>query len=329
MALPCRRVFSAWGCVAFGRLSDQGVNGLLRRMGLYRGMKLVPRLCRCCVVVCLTLGFSLSAFSQALENPLKDPHRKTSVDFEVELNVSPETLTKVVESVANDTVIRGAYVYRKESELDDAESAKSSNAFPGTPPTGKVFYKVKRGVLSPAGFPASSDMGVVTVRYVVQAVSPQRSKLKIDAVFVRNAPRDAFYSGGDVESAEYAEIMLQVKALEEAAHPKPRPLTAAGVADTAGLKNTLQQEQERLAESKGEEAKLQDRIKKLEFDTMGRVKSAGVPLKASAYDHSSTILTLQKSENVTVLTTTKYWYRIRTEKGDEGWIYYAFLEPLT
>lgn len=284
---------------------------------------------RCCAFVCLIFGVSHSAFSQALENPLKDPHRKTPVGFEVDLNVSPETLTKIVEGVANDTVIRGTYVYRKETELDDAESAKSSRAFPGTPPAGKVFYKEKSGVLSPAGFPGSSDMGVVTVRYVVQAVSPQRSRLKIDAVFVRNAPRDAFYSGGDIESAEYAEIMLQVRALEEAAHPKPRPLTAAGIADTVGLQNTLQQEQERLAESKAAEAKLQDRVKKLEFDTMGRVKSAGVPLKASAYDHSSTILTLQKGENVTVLTTTKYWYRIRTEKGDEGWIYYAFLEPLS
>jgi len=284
---------------------------------------------RYCVFALLILGQFPAAHSQDIQNPLKDPHRKTSVGFEVDLNVPPGTLMKVVEGVANDGVIRGTYVYRKDSALDDAESEKSSTAFPGAVPDGKVFYKAKRGVLSPADFPGSSDMGVVTVRYVVQPVSPQRSRLKIDAVFIRNAPKVAFYSDGSVETAEYAEIMLQVKALEDAAHPKPRPRTAAGLADTAGLQNSLQQEQERLAEAKAAEAKLQDRVKKLEFDTMGRVKSAGVPLKALAYDHSTTILTLPKGTNVTVLITTKYWYRIRTEKGDEGWIYYAFLEPLS
>jgi Bacterial SH3 domain len=300
-----------------------------RRIDIYRRAQWTWRACRWCVLACLICNYAPPAFPQALQNPIKDPHRKTSVGFEVDLNVSPETLAKVVEGVANDTVIRGTHVYSKESEIDEAESAKSSSAFPGTPPTGKVFYKVKSGVLAPEGFPGSGDMGVVAIRYVVQTISPQRARLKIDAVFVRNAPKDAFYSGGDVESAEYAEIMIQVRALEEAAHPKPRARTVASVADTAGLQNTLQLEQERLAESKAAEAKFQDRVKKLEFDTMGRVKSAGVPLKASAYDHSSTILKLQKGESVTVLTTTKYWYRIRTEKGDEGWIYYAFLEPLS
>jgi len=82
-------------------------------------------------------------------------------------------------------------------------------------------------------------------------------------------------------------------------------------------------------DAKATEQKLQDRVKKLQFDTMGLVKSTGVPLKASPYDHSSTILTLEKGASVTVLTTTKYWYRIRTAKGDQGWIYYVFLVPLS
>jgi Bacterial SH3 domain len=280
-------------------------------------------------LVVLAFGLSQAAYAQAIQNPLKNPHRKTSVGFEVDLNIPPDALTKIVEGVANDGVIRGAHEYAKDDDLDGAHLAKASSAFPGTPPAGKIFYKEKRDVLSPAGFPASSDMGIVTIRYVVETVSPQRSRLKIDAVFVRNAPKDSFYSGGDVESAEYSEIILQVKALDEAKHPKPRPRTTASVADLAGLQNTLQQEEDRLQEAKAQEAKLEDRVKKLQFDTMGRVKSSGVPLKAAAYDHSSTILTLDKGESVTVLTTTKYWYRIRTAKGDEGWIYYAFLEPMT
>jgi SH3-like domain-containing protein len=108
-----------------------------------------------------------------------------------------------------------------------------------------------------------------------------------------------------------------------------RPAQASPVQQSAGLQNTLAEERTRLADAKANEQKLQERVKKLQFDTMGRVKSAGVPLKASPYDHSSTILTLDKGASVTVLTTTKYWYRIRTPKGDEGWIYYVFLEPLS
>jgi hypothetical protein len=310
-------------------LMDQASKGLRGLLQTYLEAQQMRRAFRYGVFALLILGCRPTAFAQGFENPLKDPHRKTSVDFEVDLNVPPETLTKIVEGVANDTVIRGTYVYRKDAELDDAQMEKASDAFKGTPPAGKVFYKVKRGVLSPAGFPGSSDMGVVTVRYIVQTISPQRSRLKIDAVFVRSAPRDYFFSGGDVESAEYAEIMLQAKAREEAEHPKPRAPKPGSVADTVGLQNTLEQEEDRLSEVKAAESKLEDRVKKLQFDTMGRVKSAAVPLKALAYDHSTTILTLKKGDNVTVLVTTKYWYRIRTEKGDEGWIYYAFLEPLS
>jgi SH3-like domain-containing protein len=38
---------------------------------------------------------------------------------------------------------------------------------------------------------------------------------------------------------------------------------------------------------------------------------------------------LDRGEEVTVLTTTRYWYRVRSADGHEGWIYYMFLEPLS
>lgn len=258
-----------------------------------------------------------------------DPRRKNTVGFNVELNVAPETLTKIVKGVAGDTVIRGTFIYSKESEIYDADVATSSKAFLDPPGSGQVFYKIKTEALSPAHFPASNDIGTVTVRYIVETVSPQRARLRIDAIFIADAQKTRCPSDGSIETAEYAEIMTQLKALDPVTGARRRPAQVSTAQQSAGLQNTLAEEQTRLADAKAMEQKLQGRVKKLQFDTMGQVKSVGVPLKASPYDHSSTILTLDKGATVTVLTTTKYWYRIRTSKGDEGWIYYVFLEPIS
>jgi hypothetical protein len=258
-----------------------------------------------------------------------DPRRKATVGFSVDLDVAPETLTKVVKAVAGDTVIRGTFIYSRESEIDDADVATTSKAFLDAPGNGLVIYKIKAKALSPAHFPGSNDMGTVTVRYIVETVSPQRARLHIDAIFIQDAEKTRCPSDGTIETAEYAEIMTQLKALDPVTGARRRPAQASPVQQSAGLQNTLAEEQTRLADAKANEQKLQERIKKLQFDTMGRVKSVGVPLKTSPYDHSSTILMLDKGAAVTVLTTTKYWYRIRTPKGDEGWIYYVFLEPLS
>ncbi len=68
--------------------------------------------------------------------------------------------------------------------------------------------------MSPEHFPAANDIGTVTVRYVVETVNPHRAHLAIDAVFVTDAGHRLYASDGSVETAEYAEIMTQIKALE-------------------------------------------------------------------------------------------------------------------
>jgi hypothetical protein len=165
---------------------------------------------------------------------------------------------------------------------------------------------------------------------VVETVNPQRTHLAIDAVFVTDAGHYLYASDGSVETAEYAEIITQIKALDA---PKIRHHSSQSVAnpgqETVGLQNTLTDEQSRLADSKAAEKKLQEKVRQLQFNTQGRIRGQAVPLKASPYDHSTTVLSLDQGLTVTVLTTTKYWYRVRTAKGDEGWIYYVFLEPLS
>jgi SH3-like domain-containing protein len=84
-----------------------------------------------------------------------------------------------------------------------------------------------------------------------------------------------------------------------------------------------------LADANAAEQASEKRIERLKFNTQGQIKTEAVPLKVLPYNLSSTILTLAKGEAVTVLATSKYWYHIRTQKGEEGWIYYVFLGPLS
>lgn len=279
--------------------------------------------------ISLLLALSFAALPASAQI-YHDPHKKTTIGFSVDLNTPLDTVLQIVRAVASDSIIRGTSMYAKEIDLPDAEFAKSSAVLAAEPGPGQVFYKIRSKVLAPEHFPASSDMGTVTVRYVVETVNPERAHLAIDAVFVTDAGHRLYASDGSVETAEYAEIITQIKALEA---PKVRHHSAQAVAnpgkETLGLQSTLTDEQSRLAESRAVEKKLQDRVKQLEFNTQGRIRGQAVPLKASPYDHSTTVLSLEKGLTVTVLTTTKYWYRVRTAKGDEGWIYYVFLEPLS
>ena len=279
--------------------------------------------------ISLLLTFSFAALSASAQI-YHDPHKKTTIGFSVDLNTPPDTVLQIVKGVASDSIIRGTSMYAKEIDLPDAEFVKSSTVLAPESGAGQVFYKVRKKVLAPEHFPASSDMGTVTVRYVVETVNPQRAHLAIDAVFVTDAGHRLYASDGSIETAEYAEIITQIKALEapKVRHHNPQTVANPGQ-ETLGLQSTLNDEQSRLAESKAAEKKLQERVRQLEFNTLGRIRGQAVPLKASPYDHSTTVLSLEKGLTVTVLTTTKYWYRVRTAKGDEGWIYYAFLEPLS
>jgi hypothetical protein len=277
---------------------------------------------RLAVVVCLLSALTPISAAQIFH----DPRRKTTVGFAVDLELPADQLEIIVEQVIDDRTIRGSKIYARDSVIEDATAASTSNAFNDSIGKGKVFYKIREGALAPVNFPGSNDIGVVTVRYIVEPLTPQKTRLRIDAIFIAErglrCPSD-----GSVETAEYAEILALVKA-KTSPHASAPSSVKPAAAGTAGLETTLAQERERLEETKAALQKLQQREKQLEFNTMGLVKSPGVPLKASPYMHASTVVVLDKAEKVSVVATTKYWYRIRREHGEEGWLYYVFLEPL-
>jgi hypothetical protein len=289
------------------------VETCLRRAG--------ARFVHLCLAACF--AFATAAAAQIYH----DPRRKTTVGFEVELKAPAATITEIVKRVASDGYIRGTKMYAKKQDLEDAEFAASSKAFTEPVSNAQVFYKIRTKALSPVNFPGSNDMGTVTVRYVIEPVNPNLTRLRIDAIFISDVLRVRCPSDGSVETAEYAEIFNQFRELSE-------PKTAFGhsslvtKADTTGLEQTLSDEQARVDAVRGRVTHLEQQVKQLEFNTMGRVKSPGVPLKAWPYNRASTILVLDKAEVLTVVATTQYWYRVHRKEGEEGWVYFVFLEPL-
>jgi len=257
----------------------------------------------------------------------KNPRRDTSVGFTVDLPVPANRLAQAVARVVESGTIEGTYIYKGDTDVEDAVTATSSKAFTDNPGPGQVFYKVKFNALSPAHFPASNDMGTITVRYVVTPVNEQRSRLKIDALFVEDAERVRCFSDGSVEIAEYGTILDQIRSSIAPVHSM-NPSQVNTPDKSVSLQYDLTQERSMLQDAKAAQAKLDKELAQVQFDTQGRIKTDGIPLKADPYDHASTILSLPKGKVVTVLSTTRYWYRVRTEEGVEGWIYFLFLAPL-
>ena len=330
----------------------------------HRPLRRVP------AVWALILMFSTTCAAQGLQDTFHDPRRKVSTGFSVDLDYPADVVLTFVRNVANSSIIRGTKIYRKDKsdEIDGAEFATTSKVFTDTPASGQVLYKIKKDAIAPEHFPGSNGEGTIIVRYIVQPITPQRTRLLIDAVFFQESLRARYFSDGNVESAESKEIQTQLSAFtastnastrpvqaaaskEISARPaqttvpteaSPRPIQTAASAEasaqpvqpavaapnTAELQDALVREQGLLADEQAARQKLQEQLRQLQFNTQGRVNSEGIPLKSSPFNHSSTVVTLVKDERVMVLTTSRYWYRIKTPKGEEGWIYYVFLEPL-
>jgi hypothetical protein len=284
------------------------------------------------VGLAIALLFSTAATAQVLQNTFHDPRRKAPVGFSQDLDYSQDMVLTVVKSEAGAEVIHGTRIYRKAKEADEidgAEFATTSNAFTDTPDQGQVFYKVRKKAVAPDHFPGSNGEGTVTVRYIVQPMEAHRIKLRIDAVYVEESLRARYFSDGSVEEAEYDDIQTQLNALTTQANANTRPMQPTSPPqDAAELQNTLAREQALLTQATAAKQKLEEQLKQLQFNTQGRVKSMAVPLKSYPYNSSSTIATLEKEETVTVLTSSRYWYKVRTPKGEEGWIYYLFLGSL-
>ena len=222
----------------------------------------------------------------------------------------------------NDTIVHGTYVYDKEQTLSGAEAVESSKALGVWTGPGKIYYKVFRNALAPRNFKGSEDQGIITVRYVLQNVAPDRFRIYIDAVFVENEHRNVHPSEGIVESSEFREIAEWLKGiqLQEKKNEQSRARIDAEIAAKQDLLRRRQQEATRLADAEASAQDLVKRVQDLRHKVEMRVSTSGARIKSAPFEGAATLQSLKPSTDVVVLIISPYWLGIETSDGHRGWI---------
>jgi hypothetical protein len=250
--------------------------------------------------------------------------------FVMEVSASESNVLEVVKSVAEDTMVRGTYVYEREKNLTGATPAESSAFFGEWRESGHVFYKVLTGALAPRHFKDSNDIGTITVRYVVQPVSAGRTRVRIDAIFVEDSRRKAHASDGSVETSEFKEIQdrlaqIQLEEQKTAAVVSER---AKADAEKANLLRERQDEATQLDAAESSIRNLERRLHDLRHDVELRIRDSDTELKSAPFHSASKLDSLPAGTEVVVLIVTPYWYGVETTDGHRGWLRHDQVELL-
>jgi hypothetical protein len=242
--------------------------------------------------------------------------------FVKELEASPRDVLDALKFDLEDQTIHGTYIYDKQQTLDGATEESSSKYFEPWSGPGQVFYKVRTKAIAPRHFLESADQGTIVVRFVLTTLTGDRSRLRIDAVYVEDAHRTYHISDGTVEGAEFKVIQDRLLAIQfneqEAADAKKRRDSAELVRH-----NYLQQREDettRLANAQESVKDLQERVQKLRREVDRRVKAPGADLKAAPFREAATIAPLAAYTEVAIVIVTPYWLGIEEADGQRGWL---------
>jgi hypothetical protein len=244
---------------------------------------------------------------------------------------SPESeVLQAVEAIVNDGIIQGSKEYNKDKYIENASPATSSPLFPEWKEPGKVYYKVRTGVLAPLNFRESRDEGTLAVRYVVQSKDASKTILRIDVIFVEDFRHTVHASDGSVENAECQDIQDRIDAVEAEKkqieeREKQRQEKLAG--PTLERKR-LADEAFALAVAQTSAQTLDQHLETLRHQAERVVKSPGGQLKSAPFRSATNVKSLEAGAEVVILVVTPYWYGVETTDGQHGWINRAQLDPL-
>jgi len=247
-----------------------------------------------------------------------------------EFAATPEEVRQAVMSVSHDQIIHGTLVFDKDPTLTGAEFVESTPLFDPWQGPGEVYYKIHRDVIAPRHFVDSGDQGTIAVRYVVIPVNADRTRVKIDAVYVESAHRVMHASDGSVEKSEMQEIKERIEtaqeAAQEAADAKRRQQSAELVRQT--YVRQREDETARLGDAQSAQQQLEQQVKDLRHALERRIKAPGADLKAAPFQSAANLKTLAAYTEVIVLIVSPHWLGIETPEGQRGWIYEEHLEPI-
>ncbi len=260
---------------------------------------------------------------------LKD-HAAPNPGFVTEFAASIEDVLQALQEVLHDQSIHGTQVFDRESTLTGAIVVQSTPLFEPWKDGGKVFYKIRKDAIAPRHFLESADQGTIAVRYVVTSVSPERTRLRIDAIFVETAHRVVHSSDGTVESSEYKVIQDHLQAIQFAEQEAADAQQRRESIDLARQTFIRQREDETalLAATQASVQDLEQRINSLRHEVERRIKAPGASLKAAPFRSAADVANLAAYTEVVIVIVTPRWYGVETPNGQRGWLPLDQLELL-
>jgi hypothetical protein len=237
---------------------------------------------------------------------------------------------QAVHAVQKDHIIHGTLIFDKEPTLTGAIEVDSTSLFDPWTGAGEVYYKIREKAIAPRHFLESADQGSIGVRYVIIPVTEDRTRVKVDAVYVESAHKTVHPSDGNVEKLEMNEIKDALDSLQqaamEAADARRRTLSAELVRQSYARQR--EEESHRISNAETTEKRLQEEIVSLRHELERRVKAPGADLKAAPFQSAAILKTLSPATEVVVLIVTPNWLGIETPEGQRGWLPVEKLEPL-
>ena len=264
---------------------------------------------------------------------------KAAPSFTIDVDKPFNRVVTVVEDVARGGVIRGTFEYAGDEQLEGAKFSETSKLFSPWDGNGKIFYKFREKTLAPKHFIESNDVGTVAVRYVVQNTGSNSTRLTIDAVFVENGGHHPHPSDGYVETCEFAEIGKRLKEFDQPApgstefssskEGQPDSNVNASRAASGGsddIQRAIADQKNQLAAESTNLQKLEDQTRQIRTAEFVRVRAERAEMKASPYSHARVIEALKQGQELTILSKSMYWLRVRSEDGQEGWLHHSAVE---
>jgi hypothetical protein len=241
-----------------------------------------------------------------------------------------DDVRQAVQSVQRDHIIHGTRVFDKEPTLTDAEDVSTTSLFDAWQGSGEVYYKIREKAIAPRHFLESADEGTIGVRFIIIPVTEDRTRVKVDAVYIESAHKVVHPSDGTVEKAEMQEIKDALDSLQQAAMEAVDARRRALSAELVKQSYTKQREEEssRVSNAQASAKQMQEEIASLRHELERRVKAPGADLKAAPFQSAANLKTLSAFTEVVILIVTPHWLGIETPDGQRGWLPLDRLEPL-
>jgi hypothetical protein len=257
-------------------------------------------------------------------------HGVPSPGLAIEIPATQDDVLQALQEVLHDQIIHGTYVYDKQQTLTGATAVDSTPLFDPWHGDGKVFYKIRTAAIAPRHFQNSADRGTIAVRYVVTSVSPERTRVRVDAIFVEDSHHGDHPSDGSVESSESKLIQERVQAIQtarEEAAEEQRRRESIELAKQTVIRQRAD-ETARMAAAESSEQDLEKRVDSLRHQIEMRIKAPGASLKSAPFRSAADVAALTAYTDVLIVIVTPRWYGVETPDGRRGWLAQDQLEPL-